>query len=116
MIRKGTIVSLLYRMKNARGQLLEQTQTTYLHGSTAISSHLQSQLEGLIIGEHKTIFLHKGEEGADDDFSFEVTIDEVREATPEELRRGAPIIPLRLHLLGGFLGSAIGIRPSIWIA
>ena len=105
MITKNSIVSLHYTMKNGRGEVLEQTQTTYLHGSAAISRSLQSQLEGLRAGRHKTIFLKKGEEGSDDEFIFEVTIGTVREARPEELLRGAPVIPMKIHLLSGFLGS-----------
>ncbi|HXB94995.1 MAG TPA: GTP-binding protein [Puia sp.] len=105
MIRKGTIVSLHYTMKNGRGQVLEEKRTTYLHGSAAISPRLQSQLEGLTAGRHKRIFLEKGDEGADDDFIFEVTIDAVREARTEELFRGVPFTPTKIHLLSGFLGS-----------
>ena len=46
MIRTGTMALMHYSMKNGRGHLLEKTQTTYLHGSSAISPHLQAQLEG----------------------------------------------------------------------
>lgn len=105
IIRKDMIVSLHYTMTNGRGHLLEKTQTTYLHGSSAISPHLQTQLEGLETGGRRTIFLKKGEEGADDDFSFEILIDAVREARPNELLRGTPITPVKIHLLSGFLGS-----------
>lgn len=105
IIRKDTIVSLHYAMKNGRGHLLEKTQTTYLHGSSTISPRLQTQLEGLETGRRQTLLLKKGEEGADDDFSFEVVIDSVREARPDELLHGAPITPMKIHLLSGFLGS-----------
>ena len=105
MIRRNAIVSMRYSMKNGRGDLLEESRTTYLHGSPAISSRLQVQLEGLARGESKTIQLKKGEDQADDDFIFDVTIIAIREATPEEQRRGIPLISLTIHLLSGFLGS-----------
>jgi len=61
MIRNNTIVTLRFTMTNDRGHVLEENQTTYLHGSSAISPRLQSQLEGLHAGDHRTIFLKKGE-------------------------------------------------------
>lgn len=109
MIRKNTIVSMHYSMKNGRGHLLEETQTSYLHGSSAISPRLQTQLENLEAGDHRLIVLNKGEEDADDDFTFEVFIDAVRDARPDELAAGHPLIPspppMQIHLLSGFLGS-----------
>ena len=97
MIKKDTTVTIRYTMSNGRGHLLEKNQTTYLHGSAAISARLQSQLEGGCTGDHRTIFLNKGEEDADDDFIFEVFIVDVRAPTPPTL--------LKIHLLSGFLGS-----------
>ena len=108
-ITNGKIVSLRYMMTNGRGEMLEDTRdkpaTAYLHGSAAISMALQSQLTGMHAGERKNILLKKGTDGADDDFSFEVIILEVRDANPDELRLGHPLTPVKIHLLGGFLGS-----------
>jgi len=98
MIRNNTIVTLRFTMTNDRGHVLEESQTTYLHGSSAISPRLQSQLEGLHAGDHRTIFLKKGEEDADDNFTFEVFIVDVRDTPP------TPAHP-QIHLLSGFLGS-----------
>jgi Ni2+-binding GTPase involved in maturation of urease and hydrogenase len=105
MIRDNTVVSMRYRMKNGRGDMLEESRTTYLQGSTAISRRLQSQLEGLVPGESRTVYLKKGENQADDDFIFDVTITAVRVATAEEQRRGVPLPVIKIHLLSGFLGS-----------
>jgi hypothetical protein len=82
------IVTLTYTMKNGRGEILETRRTTYPHGST-ISPILHAQLAGLEPGQSKRIFLKKGEEGADDDFTFDVRIDQA----------------IQIHLLTGFLGS-----------
>jgi hypothetical protein len=92
MIGKDSIVTLNYTMRNGRGEMLENRQTTYLHGSSAISPILQAQLEGLEPGQCKKAFLKKGQEDADDDFTFDIVIEAVRQA-------------MQIHLLGGFLGS-----------
>ncbi|HET6252911.1 MAG TPA: GTP-binding protein [Puia sp.] len=109
MIGKDTIVTLNYTMRNGRGEILENRRTTYLHGSSPISARLQTQLEGLGTGDHRQIILKKGQDDADDDFTFEVFIDAVREARPDELAAGRPLLPpgppMQIHLLSGFLGS-----------
>jgi hypothetical protein len=92
MIGKDSIVTLHYTMKTGRGEVLENRRTTYLHGSSAISPLLQTQLEGLEPGQTKKVVLKKGQDDADDDFTFDVTIEAVRQA-------------MQIHLLGGFLGS-----------
>ena len=84
-------------MSNAQGGILDNNRITYRHGSPDISTILQSQLEGLLPGQSKKIFLFKGQEDADDDFTFDVFIEDVRDATTP--------IPLKIHLLSGFLGS-----------
>ena len=96
MIKKDSIVSIRYSMWNSRGHLLEKSQATYVHGSSSIAARLQSQLEGLDAGESRIIHLKKGEENADDDFTFEVFITDVRTTPPP---------PPKIHLLSGFLGS-----------
>jgi hypothetical protein len=92
MIGKDKIVTISYTMKNGRGEILENRQTTYRQGSSAISPLLQAQLEGLEPGQTKKVFLKKGEEDSDDDFSFDVVIEAIR-------------LPMQIHLLSGFLGS-----------
>jgi hypothetical protein len=92
MIEKNTIVTIYYTMRNGRGELLESRQATYRPGSSDISPALQTQLESLEPGQTKTIIINKGEENADDDFTFDVTIVSVNQ-------------PIQIHLLSGFLGS-----------
>ena len=92
MIEKNTIVTIHYTMRNGRGEMLETRQATYCHGSSEISPVLQTQLEGLEPGQTKKIFINKGDENADDDFTFDVVIEAVRQ-------------PPQIHLLSGFLGS-----------
>lgn len=105
-VKGGMVVFMRYVLRNSKGETLEDKQNvSYLHGASTISPLLQAQLEGLEAGQTKQLRLKKGDEGADDDFSFDVTIDEVREALPEELLRGVPIQPMTIHLLSGFLGS-----------
>jgi CobW/HypB/UreG, nucleotide-binding domain len=92
MIEKNSLVTLNYTMMNGRGEVLENRRTTYLQGSSAISPILQAQLEGLEPGQTKKVFLKKGQENADDDFTFDILIESVRRA-------------MQIHLLSGFLGS-----------
>ena len=95
MIRNGNFVTMRYILRNSKGEVLEDKHTIYRHGASTISPLLQAQLEGLKAGDSKQLTLKKGEEGADDDFFFEVVIDGIRE-TP---------FPLKIHVLSGFLGS-----------
>ena len=99
------IITLHYIMKNSRDEKLEESSTSFLYGSNAISRHLQSQLIGLDAGDRKTITLPRSVEGAGDDFTFEICITAIRDATPDELRFGRYLPPVKLHLLSGFLGA-----------
>lgn len=94
MIRENALVTIRYSMKNSRGEVLENRTITYRHGSSSISPILQSQLQNLDAGDQKQLLLRKGEEDADDDFTFDISVEAIREATP-----------IQIHLLGGFLGS-----------
>lgn len=97
VITKDMVVSMRYVMKNSRGEVLEDTMntapTSYLHGSTAIAPSLQKQLEGMQAGERRRVFLAQEDRGADDDFTFDVVIAALREALPEEILLGYPVIP-----------------------
>ncbi len=103
MIEKNTIVTIHYTMRNGRGEMLETRQATYRHGSSDISPALQAQLEGLEPGQTKKIFINKGEENADDDFTFDVTIVSVNQ--PIQIQSSHPLPSFQIHLLSGFLGS-----------
>jgi G3E family GTPase len=115
MIRNNTIIRIHYTMKNGRGEVLENQTVTYLHGSASISPTLQSQLQGLEVGQQKQVFLKKGQEDADDDFIFDITVEAIREVTAREPENGPPATAIKLHLLSGFLGSGktTAIREAI---
>ncbi|MEO5999524.1 MAG: hypothetical protein ABIN89_22205 [Chitinophagaceae bacterium] len=82
-------------MKNGRGEVLENSMnaspTVYLHGSDGIQPYLQNQLEGLVAGDRRNIYLWKSSGLTDVDYTFEVIIKGVREALPEEVILGYPV-------------------------
>lgn len=95
-VAKDRVVSFRYVMRNSREEILEDTTngmpTAYLHGTLAIQPLLQNQLEGMKAGGRKKLFLLKSSDlSVDDDFTFEIIIDEVREASQEELLLGYPV-------------------------
>ena len=81
--------------RNGKGVVLEDIMHTapvnYLHGSGGIQPLLQVQLEGLKAGDKKMVYLLKESGLTDDDFSFEVIIDSIRGALPEEVLLGYPV-------------------------
>lgn len=89
------VVALRYVMRNGNGEVLEDTMQSnpvnYLHGSNGILPLLQEQLQGLKTGDKKQVFLSKQNSEADDDFVFDVVIDDVREALDEEIILGYPV-------------------------
>ncbi len=91
----NTVVSMRYVMRNAGGDELENTMNSmpvsYLHGTTAILAMLQEQLLGLQAGDKKTVLLNAAAGGTDEDFTFEIIIDQVRVALQEEIRLGYPV-------------------------
>ena len=93
-VSENTVVAIRFSMTNSRGEILENIMEGpsihYLHGSGHILPALEAQLIGLIAGDQKKIFISKdhGYEGVDDDFIVEVVIDDVRQATQEELLKG----------------------------
>ena len=86
------VVVLRYIMRNGKGDVLEDimqlSPVNYLHGSDGILILLQEQLQGLKAGNKKKVFLSKQSSEADDDFIFDVVIDDVRKATVEEIILG----------------------------
>jgi hypothetical protein len=93
-VDKDMVVALRYIMRNGKGDVLEDTMQSvpvnYLHGSTGILPMLQQQLKGLAAGDKKKVYLFKNNSDADDDFEFDVIIDDVRVALPEEIILGYP--------------------------
>jgi FKBP-type peptidyl-prolyl cis-trans isomerase SlyD len=94
-VDKNMVVALRYVMCNGKGDVLEDTMQSspvnYLHGSTGILVLLQQQLRGLKVGDEKKVYLFKDSSEADDDFVFDVMIDDVRTALPEEIILGYPL-------------------------
>jgi len=91
-IEKNCVVLFRYIMKNKAGEVLENTMNdapvSYVHGSTGIQPLLQSQLEGMKAGDKKTIYLTASSGLVNDDFIFEIIVDEVSIASEEEIIKG----------------------------
>ena len=93
-ISEHTVVSIRYKMTNTRGEVLENTMAgppiQYIQGRGNILPALEAELNGLKTGECKTILIskEKGYNEADDEFIIEVIIDEIRQATEQELKEG----------------------------
>lgn len=94
-IAKNSVVSIRYIMKNSNEEVLENTindiPVSYLHGSPGIQPLLQAQLEGLKAGDKKVLHLTAASGLTNEDFIFEVIVDEVRVALKEELLLGYPV-------------------------
>src|SRR6185295_19951268 len=94
-IEKNNIVSIRYIMKNSKGEVLENTMNldpvSYLHGSSAIEPLLQAQLEGLIRGSKKHVYLPAESGLVSEDFIFDVIVDDVRTASEAEIVLGYPV-------------------------
>ena len=94
-IANNSVVSIRYIMKNSKEEVLENTMNNdpvnYLHGSTGILPLLQAQLEGLKTGDKKVVYLAAASGLTNEDFIFEVIIDEVRAALKEEVLLGYPV-------------------------
>jgi len=98
---KNKVVSIRYIMRNSKAEILENnmsgTAVNYLHGSESILPALQQQLEGLEKGEHAMVYLPAASSKLTDDFTFDVVVDDVREALKEELLLGYPVQQSPLH-------------------
>lgn len=112
VIGENIVVFFRYVMRNARGEevenIMEGPSKSYLHGSANILPCLQTQMEGLKVGERKTVLLVPEradpsgtaipspdggvpEEGIAS-FTFEVVIDQLRPALTEEILLGYPVV------------------------
>ena len=95
VVANDMVITIRYIMKNGRGEVLEDRMaagTSYLHGSTAILPLLQQQLEGLQPGDKKQVCLLKESGLTEEDFVFDVVIDQLRPALPEEVLLGYPVL------------------------
>ncbi len=94
-VANDMVIKIRYIMKNGCGEVLEDRMaagTSYLHGSMAILPLLQQQLEGLQAGDKKQVCLLKESGLTEDDLFFDVVIDQLRPALPEEVLLGYPIL------------------------
>jgi hypothetical protein len=95
-VSKNMVVSIRYIMRNSRDEILENNMqgvpVNYLHGSDAILPSLQKQLESSVRGDKKIVYLSAAQDDSPEDFAFEVTIDDVRQALPEEIMLGYPVL------------------------
>jgi len=100
-VGKDTVVSIRYIMRNNRDEVLENTisgpAASYLHGSSGILRSLQVQLEGLQEGERKQVYLLKDYDNLEEDFSFDVLVDSIRKALPQEITLGYPITGMAME-------------------
>ncbi len=94
-IEKNRVVAIRYIMKNSQDEILEDTMAgspvNYLHGSETILPLLQLQLNGLKPGNKKIVTLPATSGLTDEDFIFDVIIDDVRAAMDEEIMLGYPV-------------------------
>jgi FKBP-type peptidyl-prolyl cis-trans isomerase 2 len=95
LIAQNMVVAMRYCMRNSMGDVLEDkmqaTPVNYLHGGTEILQALQWQLAGLKAGDKKIVILQKEVSNMGDDIFFDIIIDNVRTATPEEILLGYPL-------------------------
>ena len=91
-IQKNAVVSLRFVMKTNDGEVIEDTMdgkpVEYLHGGGNILPSLESVLEGLPEGTQKSFIIN--DEQLTYSLHFNVVIDEIREATTEEIKSGKP--------------------------
>ena len=94
-VTNNCVVSIRYVMKNGCGDILENIMendpVSYLHGSATILALLQAQLEGLKTGDKKNVHLLAAQGLTNEDFTFEVIVDQVRPASAEEILLGYPV-------------------------
>ena len=78
-------------MKNNEGEEIENTMAGspihYVHGAGKIVPQLEALLTGLKAGDKKSLTVDLPET-----FHFEIEIDEIRIATPEEIEAGSPFV------------------------
>jgi FKBP-type peptidyl-prolyl cis-trans isomerase 2 len=100
IVSEKAIVSMRYAMKNSQGELLTSLEDsplfTFLPGSGTVLPALESVLFGMAAGEKKTVYVSRkqGFAGLDDDFYFDIVIDNVREASEEEIMNGQPFMEI----------------------
>ena len=83
-ITLNTVVFIRYRMQNSRGEVLEDilegNPVSYLHGAHQLHPSLEAKLTGLQPGDRKSVVVARDQDfpDMDDDFCFDVIIDDIR--------------------------------------
>jgi hypothetical protein len=95
-ISGNKVVTIRYIMRNSRGEMLENTidggpSASYLQGGAGILPSLQAQLEGMAPGDRKIVSLLQERDRIPEDYHFDVWVERVREALPEEQLLGYPL-------------------------
>ena len=89
-VQKSTVVSIRYKMRNAKGEVLgdpiQYRSVDYVHGSGTIVPYLEEPLEGSGVNENKIFAVNLNNK----EFTFEVFIDNIRWATADEIQTGHP--------------------------
>ena len=89
------VVTIRYIMRNSRGEVLENTlsgpSASYLHGGSGILESFRSSWRVYTAGERKQVLLLERYESLEDDFTFDVLIEKIREALPQEIVLGYPV-------------------------
>ena len=92
-VEKNTVVSLRYIVKNTAGEIMEDNTNAeaieYIHGAGNLLPSLEAEVTGLGV-KSKKIFLLT-DEALQDEFTFDVTIDNIRMATKEEIENGLAV-------------------------
>jgi len=94
IVAEKHVISIRFRMVNSRLEVLQDNMDGlpihYLHGHGDILPALEAELAGMQVREMKEIYLSRenGYAELDDDFTFQVIIDQIRLASADEIRYG----------------------------
>ena len=92
IISENKVVSVRYIMTNNAGDVIEdvmdRSPIQYIHGTGKIIPALETAIEGMSAGQKKAFSI--SDPGLSENLYFDLIIDEVREATPEEIQNGKP--------------------------
>jgi FKBP-type peptidyl-prolyl cis-trans isomerase SlyD len=91
-ISQNKVVSLRYVMSNSAGEVIENVMDRppiqYIHGAGKIIPALETAIEGMQAGQKKVFFI--SDPGLSESLHFDLVVDEIREATAEEIQSGKP--------------------------
>ena len=101
-IENNKVVSLRYVMRDATGEVMEDNMSgapfQYLHGNGNLQPLLETAIDGLSAGDKKNISF--ADQQLDGVFYFDVTIEDVRAATEEEIKKGTLSKPVKNNNCG----------------